>query len=614
MATTSLSRVFILFAGLAISLSLPSSVDSNILKRFISEIHDDPQIRFRYPVLSKLSVELLPRRLYELSANFILTTLYNETLQLSSRNNQSGPMRTEHLKTSSERQRTVLIVNGKTRRSILPPYQVTVRKNAEFVSSQMGFIYFISSGSKLLLHVDPVNYPNVFVDIQAEFESENQDAIRAEREEIIHHQLLNRILAQENAARSTKRDTFKIPYNDCLPGRKLRKIEISLVSDYSFCKYYGENETLVQMKMRHLFWKAEGAFASVSCLRFVLASIEINCDAKMNPYNSTQNQPSSTKLYRFISTWNAKYGQLIRKDITIFLSAGNRVDSSTGIAFVGSVCTSMGSAWVLGSRPDDYVVKTLSHEIGHTLGLLHYHSGLMMQGGKPTQLAPPSTASLISFLRTANANCITELGPPAKATASPSASPESNGTLRIRPLPTQFVSCSSSRQALNCFPFQSNVFRNFKEVGNLRRFVNFSRHVSLASRVQYGNIYLRVSAPTVKDDHRVFGEISYGLSYMIAMIGFNNAPLNLIVDYSQLSSQQLAISEADLYVSSSILSCCRQKLFMNIQTTLQARAANRVIASQAIIANVYLPLTCKTCGGRFSPMSSSSKCPKCISS
>lgn len=467
-----------------------------------------------------------------------------------------------------------------------------------------GQVQFISSSDFHFVSV----HKNVFVDVLDKSASEQTSSDVEDDTLFLENFSERHDNSSEHSSPSPPPSTTGLAWGDCSRYKQKREIEIAVASDSTFCAQYGSNANRAKQKLQALLKTAEKAYRTVSCLRFKISFLEVNCNPNTDPYRYGTGMTGSPRVRAFREQWlsTAKYAS-VQRDIAVLVTGGH-VGATTGAAFVASVCTTAAYTWVSGSalRGDSFVVKTLAHEVGHNLGMLHYSSGIMMQGGNPSAFDPSSTIALLAFLRTTSTHCITPVDYLA----------DHHNPIKP-PVVYKCVKNGAQQQVSNdCLPSGKHaVAPVVARIGRLK-IGGTSVQVRVYRKVEYGKIELVLRAPGERNIPGI-GVTTFDLSLTIAIGGFRKARSIFIPKYVLGAEHRLVFEEASLATERKWQVCCgREKLTVVIQTLLRANVQGRLVARQHIIKALPINLTCRTCRGKGNryvlPMASNRRCAVCV--
>ena len=202
---------------------------------------------------------------------------------------------------------------------------------------------------------------------------------------VVSESQVNHIIEYQQATGSFKNNTCKTntSYNSVFPNKikrqlalprsnisGIRYLEIYLVLDHSFYQKHHSSLSIALQKAVEIINYSAALFRKVNMF-MTLLNVEVWDSADQIPYeNNTLS--SGPLLNEFIRYASRTFSSTSKHDIAILLTNRTFMDNVGGRARINSVCAYGESSLVISTKHDVEVSSiTLTHEIGHALGLFH---------------------------------------------------------------------------------------------------------------------------------------------------------------------------------------------------------------------------------------------------
>lgn len=458
-----------------------------------------------------------------------------------------------------------------------------------------GHIAFISLPKMHLIAVDSVTHPGLFINTQVQTQQANNS--KSEFESKPDSDAL--VLLNESTTRAVRTHGS---WGSCKRGQRQRIFQVALVSDSSFCAQYGTRAGTIH-KLRLLLDKAERAYRDVSCLRLEGVLFNVNCAAVSDPYRETSGLPGATRLKAMRNIFEKSVHSEKVRDVVTFLT-GNQLGTTTGSAYIAGACSTSGFTWTSAraSRAESNVVKTLAHELGHSMGLLHHSSGVMTQGGAATSFSPSSMSMLHAILRSSVTNCIAPRG----KSADDVVAVDTCGGVRM----DVAVECSVGSSGLLPWPVVARL--GWMQLGKGNRYVA----VKLRRRTVYGRLELSLEAPAPRTVAELDGEVTFEIVHAIVTVGLQGTTTRFMPSYGRARKHNWSLPlDALARRKGGNRQCCGAANWLRVAVQMEFRGSvgGRIVAKTDVAQTVALLIGCKRCvkGGRLMAMAADRRCPVC---
>lgn len=460
-----------------------------------------------------------------------------------------------------------------------------------------GNITFISLPTMHLIAVDSVRHPGLFINTQVQMQQGNNS--KSESESEFKSESDSLLLLNEPTTRAVR---VHGSWGSCKRGQRPRIFQVALVSDSSFCAQYGTRAGTIH-KLRLLLDKAERAYRKISCLRLEGVLFNVNCAAVSDPYRETSGLPGATRLKAMRNVFEKSVHRDKERDVVAFLT-GNQLGTTTGSAYIAAACSTSGFTWTSAkpSRAESNVVKTLAHELGHSMGLLHHSSGVMAQGEAATSFSSKSMSMLHAILRSSATNCIAPWG---------------KSDDDVAPVDTcggvwmdVALGCSVGSSGPLSWPLVARI--GWMQLGRRNRYVA----VKLRRQVVYGRLELSLEAPAPRMVAELSGEVTFEMVHAIVIVGLQGATTRFLPSYGKARKHEWTLPlEGLARRKGGNRQCCgtASRLRVAVQMEFRGSIGERTVAKTDVAQTVTLFVGCKRCakGRRVVAMAASRRCPVC---
>lgn len=479
----------------------------------------------------------------------------------------------------------VIFVDGKPRQQ--PVDTIIVREGAGYtvVTNVAGdIVHFLSAPHLNLVAVDSTGHPGMFVNVHTGARALKKRVatgdLRAPMRTTVH--ALNSLSAKAALA-GVK----------CSPGDPVRVLELAMTSDSETCRVYGGKESTTA-KLTYLAAKASRKFSDASCLRIRVVFLEVNCNARSDPYRGIRRREDGDLLDGMAAIWNKRLRyRSVKRDLVAFIAPKIRDDDAEGTAYRSHCEREAGFSWTAAVPGDDAgVFTTLAHEMGHNLGLDHSETGIMGDDSSASaRFSHVSAVALQANLRTWNARCIALVG---------------EGSVRAGKM------CTAGIKATDCI-------RRFVLMGKIpiAKFNGQRRDLSVFVRLVRGRFAIKLSAPKTVDRNPASGrDMHYEINGALIIPEYDTSGGVVRTSGDTAPEIVIRVRESALRLPVGESSCCGQGFDVHVEATMVAFYGNgeEVWDSTMVVSQIVsIEMPCKTCpsGRPASPMTRSSPCPVC---
>lgn len=212
----------------------------------------------------------------------------------------------------------------------------------------------------------------------------------------------------------------------------LKQAQVATDADFEFYQAHGANSNSF---IEGILNQVDGIYQAQLDLKLVI-SFENVFTTVSQPYSSTD---APTLLGQFRTEWNTNRAT-VQRDIAHLFTGKNMNGSTVGIAYLGTVCTSLGYSYGI-SQDNSFLAKVTAHEMGHNFNAQHDDqvtppaatctgSGPLMcssiQPSGPNQFSQRSKDDIGNFTTT-NGSCL-DSSPSSPSTPLVTTNPASNVT------------------------------------------------------------------------------------------------------------------------------------------------------------------------------------------